>query len=49
MVQFTLPANSKIVEGRTHQNKDQNILSKKLKIYRWDPEKQEKPLNVWLP
>ena len=43
MVQFTLPANSKIVEGRTHKNKDQNILSKKLKIYRWDPEKQENP------
>ena len=43
MVQFTLPTNSKIVEGRTHQNKDQNILSKKLKIYRWDPEKQENP------
>ena len=43
MVQFTLPANSKVVEGRTHQNKKQNILSKKLKIYRWDPEKQENP------
>ena len=43
MVQFTLPTNSKIVEGRTHQNKDQDILSKKLEIYRWDPEKQENP------
>ena len=43
MVQFTLPANSKIVEGRTHQNKEQNIFLKKLKIYRWDPEKKENP------
>ena len=43
MVQFTLPVNSKVVEGRTYQNKDQNILLKKLKIYRWDPEKQENP------
>ncbi len=43
MVQFTLPANSKVVEGCIYQNKDQNILLKKLKIYRWDPEKQENP------
>ena len=43
MVKFILPANSKVVEGRTHHNKEQNINSKKLKIYRWDPAKQENP------
>ena len=43
MVQFTLPANSKVVEGQTHKNKEQNIFLKKLKIYRWDPDKQENP------
>ena len=43
MVKFILPDNSKVVEGRAHQNKEQTINSKKLKIYRWDPEKQENP------
>ena len=41
MVEFILPANSKVIEGRAHQNKEQAISPKKLKIYRWDPEKQE--------
>ena len=43
MVKFMLPVNSKVVEGRTHNNKEQNISPKKLKIYRWDPEKQKNP------
>ena len=43
MAEFILPANSKVVEGRTHHNKEQTINPKKLKIYRWDPEKQENP------
>ena len=43
MVKFILPANSKVVEGRTHQNKEQTINPIKLKIYRWNPEKQENP------
>ena len=43
MVKFMLPANSKVIEGRAHQNIEQAISPRKLKIYRWDPEKQENP------
>ena len=32
MVKFFLPANSKVVEGRTYQNKEQTINPKKLRI-----------------
>ena len=43
MVEFTLPQNSKIVEGITHSNKNTLEDPKKLKIYRWDPEKKLNP------
>ena len=43
MAEFSLPANSNVVDGRTHHNKEQTINPKKLKIYIWDPEKQENP------
>ena len=43
MVEFTLPHNSKVVEGVTHISKNKSEKPKKLKIYRWDPEKKENP------
>ena len=46
MVEFTLPKNSKVVEGISHIShisNNKNKESKKLKIYRWDPEKNENP------
>ena len=43
MVQFTLPKNSKVVEGYRHPNKSIIKDSKIFKIYRWDPEKKENP------
>ena len=43
MVQFTLPKNSKIVEGYVHKSNEIPENPKKLKIYRWDPEKNENP------
>ena len=43
MVEFALPQNSKILQGATHLSKDISEDPKKLKIYRWDPEKKENP------
>ena len=43
MVEFTLPKNSKVVEGIIHSLKQVSEDPKKLKIYRWDPEKKENP------
>jgi len=43
MVQFTLPKNSKIIEGTFHKPKQPSAIPKKLKIYRWDPDKTENP------
>ena len=43
MVEFTLPKNSKVVEGISHITNDKIKESQKLKIYRWDPEKNENP------
>ena len=43
MVEFTLPQNSKVVEGTTHCPTQVSENPKKLKIYRWDPEKKENP------
>ena len=43
MVEFTLPKNSKVLEGVFHVNKERIQDPKKLKIYRWDPEKNENP------
>ena len=43
MVEFTLPQNSKVVEGIFHLSEKKNSDPKKLKIYRWDPEKKQNP------
>jgi succinate dehydrogenase / fumarate reductase iron-sulfur subunit len=43
MVEFALPKNSKIIKGFTHKIKSVSEDPKKLKIYRWDPEKNENP------
>ena len=43
MVEFTLPQNSKVVEGTTHCPTQVSENPKKLKIYRWDPEKKQNP------
>jgi ferredoxin len=43
MVEFTLPQNSKIIKGVSYLSNDKNEDPKKLKIYRWDPEKKQNP------
>lgn len=44
MVQFTLPANSKITKGETHPAKEGKLeRAKTFKIYRYDPETGENP------
>ena len=43
MVEFTLPKNSKVNEGISYIANNKIKDSKKLKIYRWDPEKKENP------
>ena len=43
MVEFTLPKNSKVIQGTTHSTNYVAEDPKKLKIYRWDPEKKENP------
>lgn len=43
MVEFTLPSNSKVIEGRVYKNMHKSKNSKILKIYRWDPETNENP------
>ena len=43
MVEFTLPQNSKVIEGNYSFFKRRCQDPKKLKIYRWDPEKKENP------
>ena len=43
MVEFTLPKNSKVVEGNFFPSKENLNDPKKLKIYRWDPEKNNNP------
>jgi succinate dehydrogenase / fumarate reductase iron-sulfur subunit len=43
MVKFTLPKNSKILEGITHSSSTTIKAPKKLKIYRWDPDKNNNP------
>ena len=43
MVEFLLPQNSKVVEGITHITDKKSDDPKKLKIYRWDPEKNQNP------
>jgi succinate dehydrogenase / fumarate reductase iron-sulfur subunit len=43
MVKFTLPQNSKVMEGIEHPSSSKSEQPKKLKIYRWDPDKTENP------
>ena len=43
MVEFTLPKNSKVVEGVTHSSPTIAEAPKKLNIYRWDPDKNNNP------
>ena len=43
MVEFTLPLNSKVIEGRIYKNMQKSEDLKILKIYRWDPETNENP------
>ena len=43
MVEFTLPKNSKVLEGVTHSSPIVAEAPKKLKIYRWDPDKNNNP------
>tara|TARA_Y100001970_G_scaffold184833_1_gene224836 strand:+ start:4478 stop:5272 length:795 start_codon:yes stop_codon:yes gene_type:complete len=43
MVQFKLPKNSKINQGLTFKIKEKVNSLKILKVYRWDPEKNENP------
>ena len=43
MADFILPKNSKIKEGKTYSFKGNKDLTKKLIIYRWDPEENENP------
>ena len=43
MVQFNLPKNSKIHDGTVYKTNKKSEIPKRLKIYRWDPEKKENP------
>ena len=43
MVEFILPQNSKVMEGIEHPSSLEAEDPKKLKIYRWDPDKKENP------
>ena len=43
MVQFTLPANSKVKKGIDHPVKEVSEKPKKVVIYRWNPEDQDNP------
>ena len=42
MVEFTLPANSKITEGKTYKASGASNI-KTFKIYHWDPDSGETP------
>lgn len=43
MVEFTLPANSKIKKGITHPSSGGTNNTKSFKVYRWDPDNGENP------
>ena len=43
MVEFTLPNNSKVIEGFNHPVKYESELPKKMVIYRWNPEDDKNP------
>ena len=43
MVEFTLPANSKVRKGRSHEAPDGATRTRMFRIYRWDPDTDENP------
>lgn len=43
MVQFSLPKNSEIKEGKYFKDKTNGSNIKKIKVYRWDPETNDNP------
>ncbi|MCG8359144.1 MAG: 2Fe-2S iron-sulfur cluster-binding protein, partial [Kiloniellales bacterium] len=43
MVEFTLPANSKITEGKTYGALDGAKNVKAFKVYRWSPDDEDNP------
>ncbi len=43
MVEFTLPRNSKLRDGKTHKAADGAANVKSFHVYRWDPEDEENP------
>ena len=43
MAEFTLPLNSKIIEGRIYKSLKKSEDLKILKIYRWNPEIKDNP------
>jgi succinate dehydrogenase / fumarate reductase iron-sulfur subunit len=43
MVEFTLPRNSKLRDGKTHKAPDGADNVKSFHVYRWDPEDEENP------
>lgn len=43
MAQFTLPANSKITAGQTHDVAGDAKRKKTFKIYRWNPDDEANP------
>ncbi len=43
MVEFTLPANSKVQQGKSHPEPPGGTKVKIFKVYRWSPDDDEKP------
>jgi succinate dehydrogenase / fumarate reductase iron-sulfur subunit len=43
MVEFTLPRNSKVKEGKTHKAPEGAVNVKSFQVYRWDPDDGENP------
>ena len=43
MVEFSLPANSKVTTGITYKAKEPRESPKNLVIYRWNPEEKKNP------
>ena len=43
MVQFNLPQNSKIIDGKYYKDKTNSSNLKKINIYRWDPSDKSNP------
>mgnify|MGYP001398622961 FL=1 len=43
MVQFSLPKNSKIVQGKYYKNNSNSSNIKKVNVYRWNPSEGKNP------